>query len=89
MITILADRDVEGQAFLLWGTLSATGWLELLPMRLARFADVGFHMTVLIVRCGALHRPARCCSSPIIGTWKESIRWNRPFVMKVTLPPCP
>jgi hypothetical protein len=41
MITILADRDVEGQAFLLWGTLSATGWLELLPMRLVRFADVG------------------------------------------------
>ena len=37
MITILADRDVEGQAFLLWGTLSATGWLELLPMRLVRF----------------------------------------------------
>ena len=41
MITVLADRDVEGQAFLLWGTLSATGWLELLPMRLVRFADVG------------------------------------------------
>ena len=41
MITILADRDVEGQAFLVWGTLSATGWLELLPMRLVRFADVG------------------------------------------------
>jgi hypothetical protein len=41
MITILADRDVEGQAFLLWGTLSATEWLELLPMRLVRFADVG------------------------------------------------
>jgi len=41
MITILADRDVEGQAFLLWGTLSATGWLELLPLRLVRFADVG------------------------------------------------
>jgi hypothetical protein len=41
MITILADRDVEGQAFLLWGTLSATGWLEWLPLRLVRFADVG------------------------------------------------
>ena len=41
MITILADCDIEGQAFLLRGTLSATGWLELLPMRLVRFADVG------------------------------------------------
>lgn len=41
MITILLDHDVEGQAFLLWGTLSAMGWLELLPMRLVRLADVG------------------------------------------------
>lgn len=41
VITILVDHDMEGQAFLLWGTLSATGWLELLPMRLARFIDVG------------------------------------------------
>ena len=41
MITILVDHDMEGQAFLLWGTLSATGWLELLPMRLARSVDVG------------------------------------------------
>ncbi len=41
VITILVDHDMEGQAFLLWGTLSATGWLELLPMRLARFVDVG------------------------------------------------
>jgi hypothetical protein len=41
MITILVDHDMEGQAFLLWGTLSATGWLELLPMRLVRLTDVG------------------------------------------------
>jgi hypothetical protein len=25
VITILVDHDMEGQAFLLWGTLSATG----------------------------------------------------------------
>jgi hypothetical protein len=41
MIMILVDHDMEGQAFLLWGTLSATGWLELLPMRLVRLTDVG------------------------------------------------
>ena len=41
VITILVDHDMEGQAFLLWGTLSAMGWPELLPMRLARFVDVG------------------------------------------------
>lgn len=26
---------------MLWGTLAAGGWLELLPMTMARFADVG------------------------------------------------
>ena len=89
MITILVDHDVEGQAFLLWGTLSAMGWLELLPMRLVRLADVGLPDDSTDARCGGLRRPIRCFSSPIIGTWKMSIRWSRPFVMKVTLLHCP
>lgn len=41
MITILADHNIEGQAALLWGTLAANGWLELLPIRLVTFAQVG------------------------------------------------
>ena len=41
MITILADHDIEGKVFLLWGTVAATGWLETLPLRLVRFRDVG------------------------------------------------
>lgn len=41
MITLLADHDIEGQALLLWGAVAATGWLESLPLRLVRFADVG------------------------------------------------
>lgn len=41
MITVLADRNIEGQALLLWGTLGAAGWLELVPMRLVRFEEVG------------------------------------------------
>lgn len=41
MITILADHDIEGHALLLWGTLASAGWLELIPMRLVRFVDVG------------------------------------------------
>lgn len=41
MITVLADHNIEGQALLLWGTLAATGWLELVPLRLVRFVDVG------------------------------------------------
>lgn len=41
MITLLSDHDIEGQAFLLWGAITATGWLDTLPMRLVRFADVG------------------------------------------------
>lgn len=41
MITILSDHDIEGKVFLLWGTIAASGWLEMLPMRLVRFRDVG------------------------------------------------
>ena len=41
MITILADHNIEGQALLLWGTLSATGWLDFLSIRLVYFTEVG------------------------------------------------
>jgi len=41
VIAILVDRNIEGQAVMLWGTLAAGGWLELLPMTMAKFADVG------------------------------------------------
>lgn len=41
VITLLADHNIEGQALLLWGTLGAAGWLELVPLQLARFAEVG------------------------------------------------
>ena len=41
MITILADHNIEGQAIALWGTLSADGWLELVPLRLITFAQAG------------------------------------------------
>ena len=41
VIAILVDRNIEGQAVMLWGTLATGGWLELLPMTMARFADVG------------------------------------------------
>jgi hypothetical protein len=40
VITLLADHNIEGQALLLWGTLGAAGWLELVPLRLVRFAEV-------------------------------------------------
>jgi hypothetical protein len=39
--TVLVDHNIEGQAILLWGTLAADGWLELVPLRLATFAEVG------------------------------------------------
>ena len=45
MITVLADHNIEGQALLLWGTLGAAGWLELVPMRLVRFIEVGLPYT--------------------------------------------
>ena len=40
MITILVDHNIEGQAMMLCGTLAAGGWLALLPMTMARFAEV-------------------------------------------------
>ena len=41
VIPILVDHNIEGQAVMLWGTLAAGGWLELLPMAMTRFADIG------------------------------------------------
>ncbi|MGH9842150.1 MAG: ACP S-malonyltransferase [Blastocatellia bacterium] len=40
MTTILVDHNMEGDATLLWGTIAGDGWLEIVPMRLATFADV-------------------------------------------------
>lgn len=40
-MTILADHNLEGQAVLLWGTLATEGWLDLLPLRLVMFPEVG------------------------------------------------
>jgi hypothetical protein len=38
---LLADHNIEGQARLLFGALTALGWVELLDLRLITFADVG------------------------------------------------
>ncbi len=40
MISLLVDHNIEGQAALLWSTLSSEGWLDHTPMRLVRLADV-------------------------------------------------
>lgn len=41
MIALLADHNLEGHARLLLGTLEALGWVELLDLRLATFAEIG------------------------------------------------
>ena len=41
MITVLVDHNMEGQALLLWGTLTARGWLDLMPLRLVTFREAG------------------------------------------------
>jgi hypothetical protein len=41
MIAVLVDHNMEGQAMLLWGVLAAAGWLDLVPLRLMTFSDVG------------------------------------------------
>ena len=45
MIALLVDHNVEGQAALLWSTLHTEGWLNLIPIRLVRFADVNLSPT--------------------------------------------
>jgi predicted nuclease of predicted toxin-antitoxin system len=39
--TILVDHDIEGQVLALWGALAAEGWLEICPLRLVTFVQVG------------------------------------------------
>lgn len=41
MITVLVDHNIEGQAIILWGSMAAEGWLELFPLKLVCFSDVG------------------------------------------------
>jgi hypothetical protein len=41
MITVLVDHNMEGQAILRWGALAAEGWLDLVPLRLMTFGEVG------------------------------------------------
>jgi hypothetical protein len=41
MSAVLVDHNMEGQAVLLWGVLAAAGWLDLVPLRLMTFSDVG------------------------------------------------
>ena len=38
---MLIDRNIEGQALLLWGSLTATGWLDILPLRLMSLRETG------------------------------------------------
>ena len=40
MIIILADHDIEGHAHSLIGVLGAEGWLEMIDLRLATFAEL-------------------------------------------------
>lgn len=40
MIGLLIDHNIEGQAALLWTTITTEGWLDLIPMRLMRFSDI-------------------------------------------------
>jgi predicted nuclease of predicted toxin-antitoxin system len=40
----LIDYNLNGDAVLFWGTLSAEGWLNLLPIRFFTFEDVGLPM---------------------------------------------
>lgn len=40
-MNFLIDHNLKGQATLLWGTIAAEGWLEVLPIRFVLFEEVG------------------------------------------------
>ncbi|MBW4622314.1 MAG: ACP S-malonyltransferase [Cyanosarcina radialis HA8281-LM2] len=40
-MNFLVDYNLRGQAALLWGTIAAEGWLELMPIRFVGFEEVG------------------------------------------------
>jgi predicted nuclease of predicted toxin-antitoxin system len=40
-MNFLIDYNLRGQAALLWGTIAAEGWLELMPIRFVGFEKVG------------------------------------------------
>lgn len=40
-MTILVDHNLEGQAIVLWGTLAAEGWLEVLSLDIVTLSQVG------------------------------------------------
>jgi predicted nuclease of predicted toxin-antitoxin system len=40
-MNFLIDHNLKGQAILLWGTLAAEGWLEIMPIRFVVFEEVG------------------------------------------------
>lgn len=40
-VVILVDYNIEGQAGMLWDTLVASNWRDLLPIQMVMFADVG------------------------------------------------
>lgn len=40
-IVVLIDHNIEWQATLLWSTLRSEGWLELYPLEIVMFHDVG------------------------------------------------
>jgi hypothetical protein len=44
MTIVLVDHNMEGQAVLLWGTLATEGWLELVPLQLVTFAEIGLSL---------------------------------------------
>lgn len=41
MITVLVDHNIEGQAALLWSSLTTAGWSDLLALRFVTFVQIG------------------------------------------------
>jgi hypothetical protein len=45
MITLLIDHHLEGQVVMMWRSIQAEGWLELIPLQFVFLAQVGLTHT--------------------------------------------
>ncbi len=73
MMTVLVDLNREGQAVLLWGTLAAEGWLELVPLQRVTFPEVGLSFESLAALADKTNvhiaSAVRAASPRLSSTW--------------------
>ena len=66
-MNFLIDHNIEGYAILLLGTITAGGWLEIVPIEFVMFEQVGLAIN-------ASDMPPARYANVLFGTWPKQIR---------------